>query len=570
MAPIELKKDVSVVLAGAAGQGIQTVEHVLTRVLKLSGYYTFSFTEFMSRIRGGINSTEIRVASEPVNAFVNRIDILCVFHAKAIPHLKDRLSKDTIVIGAEENIKDAESDNTFDVPFIDIASDVGNRVYANTVAVGLLASLLGVEQENVSSHLETYFGDRSEDIVEANLEAGKRGYEIGTDILESGDLGIDIARSDEVTDDLLLGGSEAVGLGAIAGGCNFICSYPMSPSTGVLVYLAKYGQAFDIVVEQAEDEISALNMGLGAASAGGRAIVTTSGGGFALMNETLSLAGVAELPAVIHLAQRPGPGTGMPTRTEQGDLLFALFGGHGEFPRAILAPGTAADAFYLTQHAFNLAAKYQVPVIVMTDQYLIDSVHSLRDLPTDDLEIERHIVETNADYKRYAITESGVSPRGIPGYGQGLVVNDSHVHDEAGHMTENFDMRVKMNEKRLRKLEGLKEDAIAPELTGAEEYKHLVIGWGTTYHGLQEALQELDRDDVALLYCKQVYPLHSKVAEHIKQAERTIVVENNATGQFAKLIKMETGLEVDDHIRKYNGLPFAVEELVAALEEKLA
>ena len=423
MALLDLSGEASIVLCGAAGQGVQTVEQLLMRILLKSGYHVFSTSEFMSRIRGGSNSTEIRVAGHPVDAFVNRIDILVAFHRDAIAHLRHRISADTLILGEEEAIGPAAAEGraALPVPFTQIATEVGNRIYANTVAVGALAGMLSVDPQLIADYVAHVFASRTEQIISDNKEAVRRGYEIGHEFVTSGKLSVSIPKAASGRR-LLLSGTEAVSLGAVAGGCNFISSYPMSPATGVLTYLAQHGAELGMVAEQAEDEISAINMALGASYAGARAMVTTSGGGFALMEEGVSLAGAAELPVVIHLSQRPGPATGLPTRTEQGDLLMALHSGHGEFPRIILAPGTAQDAFYLTQSAFNLADKHQVPVFVLTDQYLVDSSYAVPDLDLEALKVERHIVETDAGYGRYRVTDDGVSPRGVPGFGAGLAV----------------------------------------------------------------------------------------------------------------------------------------------------
>jgi 2-oxoglutarate ferredoxin oxidoreductase subunit alpha len=298
-------------------------------------------------------------------------------------------------------------------------------------------------------------------------------------------------------------------------------------------------------------------------------MVTTSGGGFALMTEGLSLAGMIESPIVIHLAQRPGPATGLPTRTEQADLELALYAGHGEFPRILLAPGKIQDAFYLTQKAFNLADKYQIPVFILTDQYFVDSYYNT-DMPDlSDISNEKHIIKTNVDYKRYKSTENDISPRGIPGYGKGLVAVDSDEHDEDGHITEDLGLRIEMVDKRLKKFELLKDEAIPPELVGHEDYKNLIVCWGSTYNIVREAVKNLGRDDTAFLHFRQVYPLPGQTSEYLKKAQRTIIVENNATSQFAKLIKLHTGFEIKDKILKYNGLSFYVEELAKKLNDLL-
>jgi 2-oxoglutarate ferredoxin oxidoreductase subunit alpha len=298
-------------------------------------------------------------------------------------------------------------------------------------------------------------------------------------------------------------------------------------------------------------------------------MVTTSGGGFALMTEGLSLAGMLESPMVIHLAQRPGPATGLPTRTEQGDLELALYAGHGEFPRIIFAPGTLEDCFCLTQKAFNLADKYQVPVFILTDQYLVDSYYNTSGFELSDINVENHIVKTSKGYERYVLTENGISPRGIPGLGEGLVAVDSDEHDQAGHITEDLDLRTRMVDKRLGRLELLKDEIIPPELAGPENYKNLVVCWGSTYSIVDEAVKNLNRDDVAFLHFKQIYPLPNETADYLQKAHKVIIVENNATSQFAKLIKLHTGIDIEGKILKYNGLSFYVEELTQKLNTLL-
>jgi len=556
---------VSIVLAGEAGQGIQTVEHILARVLKLSGYNVFSSKEYMSRIRGGTNSTEIRISSRRVSSFVDRIDILTPLSEGALQHLGERVSSETMILGDRENLQReyrGREDKIMDVPFSQVASDVGSKIYSNTVAVGVLSGLFKVEINILEDYLREHFSAKGEKVVRKNIKAARKGYEIGADLVASGKIEVKIEKNFKVTDEVLVNGAEAVALGAIGGGCNFVSFYPMSPSTPVAVFMAQHSRDFDIVVEQAEDEISAMNMAVGAWYAGARAMVTTSGGGFALMVEGLSLAGMLEMPVVIHLGQRPAPATGLPTRTEQGDLLFTLHAGHGEFPRIILAPGSIEDAFYLTQKAFNLADKYQVPVFLLTDQYLLDSYYNIPSLTTSSLHIERCIVRTDKDYKRYKITPDGISPRGIPGFGEGLVVVDSDEHNAEGHITEDFEVRTKMVDKRLKKLGSMKKEAIPPELVGSKNYKTLIVGWGSTYHVVKEAIGHLGREDISFLHFKQVYPLPLATSDYLKKARRRVVIENNATSQFGSLIELCTGINIEKKILKYNGLPFFLEEVM--------
>ncbi len=566
------KDEVSVVLCGEAGQGIQTVEQILARCLKLSGFHVFATKEYMSRVRGGSNSTEIRISSKRVSAYLDRIDILIPFHQGAIKHVEKRITPETIVLGDKEIIfKDSplEVKEFIDVPFSKIASDIGGRIYVNIIAAGVVLGTIGVEQHLLTNFIREFFSKKSEDVIKRNIEAIKKGYEVGTQILNSGKIEFTIRSSPRIKDENLLNGAEAVGLGALAGGCKFLSSYPMSPSTGVMVFLSQRMDDFDIVVEQAEDEISAINMAIGASYGGARSMVTTSGGGFALMIEGVSLAGMLEIPVVIHLGQRPGPATGLPTRTEQADLELALYSGHGEFPRIILAPGNLKDAFFLTQKAFNLADKYQIPVFVLTDQYLIDSLMNLPLLDISDTRDENHVVKTHKGYKRYELTEDGISPRGIPGFGEGLVGVDSDEHDEEAHITEDLVLRKKMVDKRLKKLDSIKKEIVPPELVGSSNYKVLITGWGSTYNVVREALQELGREDISFLHFKQVYPLYEGTRDYLQKAQKNIIIENNATSQFGKLIKLYTGVDIEAKILKYNGLAFSVEEVAAEIKKIL-
>ena len=415
-------------------------------------------------------------------------------------------------------------------------------------------------------YIEQFFSPGDKNTIEKNRNAANKGYEIAQELMNSGKIKIDVSRNADVTGEIIINGAEAVGIGAIAGGCNFISSYPMSPSTAVLTFLSRNARDFNLIAEQVEDEISAINMALGAWYAGGRAMVTTSGGGFALMEEAVGLAGMIESPMVIHLAQRPGPATGLPTRTEQGDLQLALYSGHGEFPRIIFAPGKLEDAVYLTHQAFNLADKYQIPVFILTDQYFMDSYYNMPSLNLSGTRNTQYIEKTDQDYKRYRLSKNGISPRGIPGYGEGLVLADSDEHDEKGHITEDLDLRVEMVNKRLAKLIGITEEAIPPELVGREDYKSLIIGWGSTFHVICEAMENLGRTDVAFLHFKQVYPVHPGTLEYLRKAERIIMIEGNATCQFGSLVKITTGFDIKDKILKYNGIQFTVEEVTEQMK----
>ncbi len=572
--------DISIVICGEAGQGIQTLESLLTRTAKLSGYHVFSTKEYMSRVRGGSNSTSIRISPERVYAAVDRIDLLIPLTAASAERIKDRITADTLIIGERKFVSEALSRSSgefIDIPFTETAKKLGRSIYSNQVVLGLVASLLALDINILKAKLRAEFEDKGSEIVDINIKAAHAGYSLYEGLIKDDKVISEIKKAGEATGDvpeevkgeIVISGAEAVGLGAIAGGCDFIAAYPMSPSTGVLTFLAKHAEEFGIVAEQCEDEIAGINMAIGAWYAGGRALASTSGGGFALMEEGVSLAAMIESPVVVHIAQRPGPATGLPTRTEQGDLELALYSGHGEFPRIILAPGSAAEAFYLTQKAFNLADRYQCPVFILTDQYLMDTVTNTTPFDTGGLEVERHIVKTEEGYKRYALTDSGLSPRGIPGNGRGLVMVDSDEHDEDGRITEDLSVRTTMVDKRLRRLTLIKEDIVEPTLIGDKDAKTVLVGWGSTLGVVREALTSINSEDILFVHIAQPYPLHQKVLELVEGAGRFLVIEGNATGQLARLIKLETGREADGKILKYNGLQFTVEEVEERIGEVL-
>jgi len=562
--------DVSLVLCGQAGSGVQTVEHLLVRLLKAAGYHVFATKEYMSRVRGGLNSTTLRIGSVPVRANITRIDLLIPLNKGAVEHVRTRLAEKTIILCDAEVVDAAEIPQDVrrvDTPLTQLAKTIGNKIYSNIIAVGLVGALFGVDTTLMAEFIQKRFAKKDKGIIDENLRALDAGVKLGEELVAAGTLRFALTPDPAAAGQMLISGAEAVGLGAIAGGCNFIGAYPMSPSTELLTFLARQSKPFGIVVEQAEDEIAGINMALGAWYAGARAIASTSGGGFALMTEGLSLGAMIESPLVVHIAQRPGPATGLPTRTGQEDLNLALYAGHGEFPRAIFAPGTLWEAFMLTRLAFDLADRCQVPVFILTDQYFVDTYYTTECFDVSQANIKHRFIESKEDYKRFSLTEGGVSPRAIPGYGKGLVVVDSDEHDEAGHITEDLDLRMQMTNKRLSKQKLLTDQSCGACLWPKRDYKHLVICWGSTFPIVQEAIERIGRDDLSLLHFVQIYPLHPAAAEQIGKAKTRIGLEGNATGQFAQLIQRETGIEMDEMILKYNGLQFTVEEVVESLNK---
>ena len=560
----------SIVLCGEAGQGIQTVEIILVQAIKMAGYHVFSSKEYMSRVRGGLNSTEIRISSKRVFAYVDRIDILLAINEGAIEHLKGRISPETLVVGDEEQLKNLKGEyRLIKAPVLQAAKELGGIIFANVIAAGFIAEMLNIPTEIFDQVIIDIFKRKGEKIVQKDLEAGRKGYEIGEELSKSIQINVDLKKNPDIKNEILLSGTEAVGLGCLAGNCKFMASYPMTPSTPLQIFMAENAKNFDVLFEQAEDEIAAINMSIGAFYAGARAMVATSGSGFALMEEAVGLSGMIETPVVVYVGQRPGPAVGLPTRTAQEDLNLTLYSGPGEFARIIYAPGNFEDAFNISQVAFNMADKYQIPVFILSDQYFAECSYNIPSLELGDIKTEDYIVKTSKNYKRYEFTLDGISPRGIPGYGEGLVAVDADEHDEEGHITENLEIRAKMVEKRFnKKMKLIEKEIILPKLFGSENYEILVVGWGSTYGTIIEALNNLGLEKISFLHFNQLYPLHKETLNYLNKAKKTVLFENNASGQFANLIKTETGFEIDHTILKYDGMPFSVEEVIENLKSK--
>jgi len=561
-----MDKKISIVLSGEAGQGIQSIEGIIVTVLKKDGYNIFATKEYMSRVRGGVNSTTIIVAENNINAYYEDVDIFIPLSDEALKRYEKKIKENTIILADNTQVHHPQITN---LPIQRLASELGNTIFSNTIAAGVILGIFDASQELIDDFIKNLFQKKGEEIVNKNLEAVKIGYNIGKELKNNKVIDININKTGD-KNSLLMNGADAIAIGALSGGCNACFAYPMTPSTSVFTNMANYSKNYNIAVEQVEDEIGVINMALGCWYAGGRALVTTSGGGFALMTEGLSLAGMTETPVVIHLAQRPGPATGLPTRTEQGDLNLALYAGHGVFPRMIFAPGNLKQAFELSAMAFNYADKFQIPVFILSDQYFVDTYYNISIFDTDRIKTENYIIKTIKDYKRYKITDNGISPRGIPGFGEGLVAVDSDEHDEDGRITEDLDgISLEMKNKRLRKFKEVEEAALLPVLYGDEDYKNLIVCWGSTLNVILEAVKNIANPDISVLFFQQVYPLNKSTIDFLNKAKNVIAIENNSTGQFTDLIKKITGFEIKKKILKYNGLQFSVEELTKNLKENL-
>lgn len=566
------RKEISLVLCGAAGQGVQTVEELLIRAIRHIGYSVFASREYMSRVRGGNNSTEIRISPWPIRAFVDRIDIAVPLSLGVRDNILRRISKETVVICDQEDLGgeiEKFRGSILNVNINEVAREIGGKVFSNFIAAGVILGLIGGGMESAKAFCDEKFSGKKEKLAEQNKVALERGYVIGRSYIGDDSILLPPDQAIRSAQRVVMSGTEAVSLGALSAGCSFVTAYPMSPATGVLTFMAQKAKEMEIIVEQAEDEIAAINMAIGASYSGARSMVTTSGGGFDLMCEGVSLAGVMETPVVIHLAQRPGPATGMATRTEQGDLNVALYGGHGEFPRAVLAPASLEEAFRLSSKAFYLADTYQIPVILMTDQYFLNTYYDMAMPDVKGTLVPPAIVEANDNYRRYEITHDGISPRAVPGYGNGLVGADSHEHDEIGHVYEDFDLRERMVQKRLRKIESMQKDIEEPLLIGPEDFRTLIIGWGSSFHIIEETLEFIGRSDTALMHFQQIYPLPQNIGMKLEQAQKIIVIEGNKTGQFARLLTQHTGRMIDYVLPYYSGLQFSVEQLTRDLDSCL-
>ena len=553
-------KTQNILIGGEAGQGLQTIGHIFSKSLVRSGFCVHITQTYESRVRGGHNTFAIRVGKEKVLAPQESIDMLIALNEETVDiHRKELTSKGCIIGNAEwkEGMK-----NWIGVPL----KQFGNEIYWNTACLGVAAGLMGLDRQVVIKTLEDTLGKEKAEENRKVLDAsyrwlGERSYPWGK-----------LPTVPNPPPRLMMNGHEAVALGAISAGLKFCAFYPMSPSTSVAQTLIDWAEEMGLVIEQAEDEIAAINLAIGASYAGVPSMVPTSGGGFALMVESVSLAAISETPVVIVIGQRPGPATGLATRTEQGELWFVLNAGHGEFPRAIFAPGTLEECFYLARKAIELAEKYQGPMFVLTDHFLADSYRDMEPMDVSKLSSVRpgwDPSSVKAPYLRYRISKSGISPRLLPGLSKHLVVADSHEHTEDGHMTENLSIRPKMVDKRLRKGDGIRSEVIPPDFQGDKKADLLFISWGSTKGAVEEAALQLRsrKKKVATLHFSQVWPMiPDQFVKHLEQSKRVICVESNATGQLAQLIRRETGFKIKNRISRYDGLVLTPEYILNHLE----
>lgn len=570
--------DITVRIGGEAGQGMKVISGLLGKTFLRCGLWTFTHHDIMSRIRGGHNYSQIRLSSSPVAAPSSEVHILVCLDENTLHLYKDEMDG-VIVFDPEQADEQAPAGKKYlPLPLEEIAKEIGGDArMANSVAAGAVLAILGLSPEPLMGLLEETFGDKGEKVVNTNKRCARAGYEHARKNHSGDALCRNIPGKNEPKK-IMITGSEAMALAAIASNLRFYSAYPMSPATPIMEYLAAKKSKYGLIVEQAEDEIAAVNMAIGASFSGARSMTGTSGGGLALMVEGISLSGMTETPLVIVDCQRPAPATGLPTRTEQADLLFVVHCAHGEFPRAILAPSTAEEAFYLTSKAFYLAETYQIPVFILGDQYLNDSSWTVESFDRKKVYKKKYGLIPDEDiasfspygYKRYKITESGLSPRILPGTTRQVLYADSDEHTEEGHITESAEVRQNMVNKRVKKSADLTEEMSFPQIFPDAKADLYTVSWGSTRGAVEEAVHHL-RDkgmNIGTIHFNEIYPLRKDpFPSRIREGAEFIGVENNATGQFAKLLKMETGLDIEKKVLKFDGRPFSAQELIRMIEE---
>lgn len=561
-------------IGGEAGMGILNAGMMFAKIAMRGGLWSVAHAIYPSLIRGGHNNLDVRISEERIFSHREGVDVLVALNRETFDLHKNKLTpgagiiydNDECKIGAKELPR--KDIRLINVPLMKISDENGGRILRNTVAIGATIALTDYDLTLFNDILQQTFGKKGKSIVESNIRAAKAGYDYVRK--NHGDGFRYKLRRMGQKKRMLISGNEAVSLGAVKAGAKFMAAYPMTPASSVLMSIAKWAQNYGIVVKQTEDELAAMNMTIGANFAGVRALTATSGGGFSLMVEAFGLAAMTETPIVVVEAQRPGPATGMATQSGQGDLHFVLNAAPDDFPRIVIAPGDVAECYQESINAFNLAEKYQLPVIILTDKYLGESYWTTDEIGNGKAKIERGKLLTSKDaekqknYLRYKLANDGISPRAIPGQKNCMHTASSYEHNEEGHEDERESVRVAMADKRFRKIEAAKRDIREPALFGDKNADITLIGWGSTKNGILEAMKMLRNDKIKVNYLQIKYlsPLpEKKIMEVMKRAKKTMLVENNQTGQLGLLIRKYTGMSIEHKLLKYDGRPFFPHEI---------
>ncbi len=558
------------VIGGEAGFGIMTTGLTFSKIVSRSGYHLLDYVEYPSLIRGGHNAYKVTIDSEPVHTLKETIDVLVCLNKATFELHKHELTNDSVVVYDNEEFEVGEGFKKVHIPFRKILKEEqGQSIMKNTIALGASIATVGGDLKMLVEMIESQFQKKGEKVIEYNKLFVKRGYDSVIHNFKDFCRSI-IAPHPKPEERLVMTGNDAFALGSIIGDCKFYCAYPMTPSSSVLTTLAAWQQKAQITVRHAEDEIAVINSAIGAAHGGVRASVGTSGGGFALMVEAVSLAGITETPIVVFLSQRPGPATGMPTWTEQGDLLFAVHAGHGEFPKIVLTPGDVDEMIRLTAEAFDLADIYQTPVIVMSDMFLSESHSTISSSKVQQLfssmKLNRGKTVTNPTerpYLRYKDTADGISERLIPGAKGNFYQANSYEHGEDGHTSETAEDRKAQVEKRNRKQSTyLSNHFKMPSVYGdIKSAQSVLVCCGSIKGVCLEVMNELK--NVAVIHFTHVYPLDQKrLQELFKNTGNFVLVEQNSTSQLGLLLRQQTGINIEKNILRYDGRPMTATEII--------
>jgi 2-oxoglutarate ferredoxin oxidoreductase subunit alpha len=572
--------NIEVMFGGQAGDGSLTTGDLIASIFKRMGLEVYTYKDFPSRIRGGHTNYVIRAGKHANYGMADAVDCLVAFDVEAVQiHLEEMRPGGFIIFdnsSASEQLSDdlrREDLNYYEVPLGKLAKEVlGLELVRNTISLGVIAKLIGMDPEVVREAVTRVYKRKGEKVVDLNIRAIECGENYVAEHFADKPTGYGLTKGED-GDRLIMMGNDAIGYGALTAGCRFMAGYPITPATDILEWMAKHAPKYGGVVVQAEDELAAINMIIGASFTGVRAMTATSGPGISLMTEGIGLAGSIEMPIVVIECARAGPSTGLPTKTEQSNLNHLIFGGHGEIPRVVLAPGTVEESFYITIDAFNIAEKYQCPVFVLSEQALCQSKATLPRLKFDDLTIDRGKLVLEpvvfGEYKRYEFTQDGVSPRVIPGVEGGMHLVPGSEHNDAGVITENPKNRKRMMEKRMSKLAAMKPDLPKANVFGHPEAGIAIIGYGSNRGPIMEAVDRFAAAGVAtrFLQLRTLWPFpDDEVQSFIRDAEHIFIVENNYTGQLARLIKVVTGPLPHMHsVLKYNGKPFRPIEIIEAI-----
>ena len=576
------KSSLSWKIGGEAGYGIMTTGFIFAKVCSRAGLHVFDHTEYPSLIRGGHNTYQVTAKAEEVFSHVKHVDLLVALNKETIDRHKEELESGGGIIHDGDKTPLSEEElgrddvRLYSIPLYTLAEESGGRrIMINSVALGASVALVDFSFEMLSSVLRDVYQGKAKEIIEFNIKAARLGY----DYVRKGGMDKEFGRRMSKVRGkkrMLLTGNAAVGLGAIKAGCKFYVAYPMTPASSILHFMASQERKFSLVVKHPEDEIAAINMAIGASFAGTRAMTATSGGGFSLMSEALGLAAMTETPLVVVVSQRPGPSTGLATRTEQGDLKFILNASHGDFPRFVIAPGDVEDCFYKTIEAFNLTERYQCPVILLLDKYLSESHKTAEEFNVSGISTDRGLMLSNEklektkEFKRYKFTETGVSPRAIPSQSGGIFTATGNEHDEKGYLSEDKTVRTMMMNKRFRKFEHIRREIPEPMLLGPKDAEVTIIGWGSTKGPIREAMRLLNRDGIKANFLHIVYinPFPKDfVSRILETSKKVVIVENNKTAQLASLIKEKTGQEIKEKILKYDGRQFFPIDIYQSVKE---